>query len=47
MRFVDREGKRSGRRGKVVRMNVAMRRSNDHRIWAVGLFYTVSLEYEV
>jgi hypothetical protein len=32
-----RDGRRSGRRGKVVKMNVVMSRRSDHRIWLVGL----------
>jgi hypothetical protein len=36
-RLVEIVGSNRGRRGKVVRMNVAINRSNDHRICLVGL----------
>jgi hypothetical protein len=36
-RVVEIVGNNRGRRGKVVRMNVAIKRSNDHRICLVGL----------
>jgi hypothetical protein len=36
-RDVDIVGKKRGSRGKVVRMNVAIRSSNDQRICLVGL----------